>query len=222
MRRCSITLGAGRHRRDRDRHRITQHLRRQVGDRARHRRRKHQRLASRRKLGDDFPDVVNEAHVEHAIGLVEHETFDISEPERVASDQIEETARRGDQHVNAAKQGANLAAYWHTAYRQRRPDAQMSAIGAKAVEDLAREFAGRAEHQHPATLAQCRSLLRGEAMQDRQRECRGLAGSGLGDPDHVVARHDRRYGLDLDRSWSEVFFFGKRPRDCVVKSEVVK
>ena len=59
-------------------------------------------------------------------------------------------------------------------------------------------------------------------MQDRQRECRGLAGSGLGDANHVAARHDGRYGLHLDRGRSEVFFLGKRARDCVVKSEVVK
>ncbi len=97
-----------RHRRDCGSHRIAEHLRRQVGDRARHRRRKHQSWTDRRKLGDDFADVVNKAHVQHAIGLVEHETFDLIEPERIAFDQIDETARRGDQDVNAVEQGANL------------------------------------------------------------------------------------------------------------------
>jgi len=59
-------------------------------------------------------------------------------------------------------------------------------------------------------------------MQDRQRERRGLAGSGLGDPDQIAARHDRRYGLYLDRRRSEVFLLRYRSRDGVVKSKVVK
>ena len=59
-------------------------------------------------------------------------------------------------------------------------------------------------------------------MQDRQRERGGLAGSGLRDSDHVAARHDDRNCLRLDWCRSEVFFFGERTRDCVIKSKVVK
>ena len=35
------------------------------------------------QLGDDLPDVVDEAHVEHAVGLVEHQHLDGVEPQRV-------------------------------------------------------------------------------------------------------------------------------------------
>jgi hypothetical protein len=55
------------------------------------------------------------------------ETFEIVEPERIAFDQ-----------VNATEQGAHLIAHWHTADRQRRADAQISAVNAKAFEDSAR------------------------------------------------------------------------------------
>ena len=58
------------------RHRIAQHVRGQIGDRPRHGRGEHQRLPLRRQLRDDFPDVVDEAHVEHAVGFVEHEELD--------------------------------------------------------------------------------------------------------------------------------------------------
>jgi hypothetical protein len=62
----------------------------------------------------------------------------------------------------------------------------MAAIGIEAVEDLAGQFARRAQHQHAAGLRL--GLMRfGSAMQDRQREGCGLAGAGLGDADDVAA-----------------------------------
>ena len=76
-------------------------MRGEFGDGARHRRREHQCLPVRRKLGDDFADIVNEAHVEHAIGFIQDETLDFAEAKRIAFDQIEEPAGRGDQDVDA-------------------------------------------------------------------------------------------------------------------------
>ncbi len=88
-------------RRDRDLDRIAQHMRGEIGDGARHGGGEHQRLPVGRKLGDDFADVVDETHVEHAVGFVEHETFDAVKPKRVALDEIEEPARRGDENIDA-------------------------------------------------------------------------------------------------------------------------
>jgi hypothetical protein len=59
-------------------------------------------------------------------------------------------------------------------------------------------------------------------MQDRQREGRGLAGSGLGNADDVTARHQERNGLGLDRGWREVLFLGEGTCDWVVEIEVSK
>ena len=75
---------------------------------------------ARRQLGDDLADVVDEAHVEHAVGFVEDEDFDAVEPQRVALHEVEQPARRGDQHVDAVEQRAHLAAHRHAADRQRR------------------------------------------------------------------------------------------------------
>ena len=166
---------------------------------------------------------MDEAHVEHAVGFVEHQTFDIAEPKRVALDEIEQPAGRGDQNVDAVERARGPALPIGTP-----PIAsaalmlQMAAVGAEAVEDLAGQFARRAEHQDAAALAYERLRVGGEMMQDRQREGRGLAGSGLGDSDHVAARHDGRDGLRLDRCRREVFFFGERTRDRVIKLEVVE
>ncbi len=70
-------------RRDRDLGGIAQHLLGQFRNGPRHGGGKEQGLPSRGKFGDDFADVVDEAHVEHAVGFVEHQPLDAVEAERV-------------------------------------------------------------------------------------------------------------------------------------------
>ena len=59
-------------------------------------------------------------------------------------------------------------------------------------------------------------------MQDRQREGRGLAGSGLRDADDIAALQRERNGLVLDRSGSDVFLFSEGAKDRLYEAEVVK
>jgi hypothetical protein len=66
-------------RRDLDLLRIAQQASRQVADVADEGGAVHQRLPRRRHVVGDRPDVVDEAHIEHAVGLVEHEHLDMAE-----------------------------------------------------------------------------------------------------------------------------------------------
>ena len=61
--------------------RVLQHLAAELGDVLRHGGREHQRLPLRRELRHDLPDVADEAHVEHAVGFVEHEHLDAARVE---------------------------------------------------------------------------------------------------------------------------------------------
>jgi len=124
-------------RRHRNLGRIAQHLLGELGYGARHRRGKEQRLPAGGQLRDDFADVMDEAHVEHPVGLIEHEKFDLAKTQCVALHQVEEAARRGDEHVDAVEQGAYLRPHRHAADHQRGADADVPAISAEAVEDLA-------------------------------------------------------------------------------------
>ena len=45
---------------------------------------------------------MNEAEVEHLVGLVEHQRLDMREAQRPAIDQIEQAARCGDEDIDAA------------------------------------------------------------------------------------------------------------------------
>ena len=99
---------------------------------------------------------------------------------------------------------------------------EMPAIGAEAVEDLAGEFAGRAQHQHAAGLGLRANTVGREVVEDRQREGRGLAGAGLGDADDIALGEQQRNGLGLDRGGGDVFFFGEGAKDRLCEAEIVK
>ena len=102
-------LDGGRRRRHRDPDRVAQHLVGEIGDLLRHGRREEQRLALARQLGHDPADVVDEAHVEHAVGFVEHEDLDAIEADGAALHEVEQASGRRHQDVDAAGERADLA-----------------------------------------------------------------------------------------------------------------
>src|SRR5438552_19009725 len=59
--------------------RIAQHLRGDLLDVPRKRRRKEKRLPVAWKRGDDAPDLRQETHVQHAVGFIEHDEADLLE-----------------------------------------------------------------------------------------------------------------------------------------------
>ncbi len=63
--------------------------------------REEERLAIRRRLADDAADRRLEAHVEHAVGLVEDEHTDVAQADRATGDQVLEPAGGGDDDVGA-------------------------------------------------------------------------------------------------------------------------
>ena len=46
---------------------------------------------------------MDEAEVEHLVGLVEDEDFELAKRQRALVDEVEQAAGRGDQHVEAAR-----------------------------------------------------------------------------------------------------------------------
>ena len=201
---------------------VAQHRVGELGDVLRHGGREEQRLPLDRQLGDDFADVVDEAHVEHAVGFVEHEELDLVELQPVALDEIEQATGGGHHDFDALHHRADLTTHRHAADRQCRTQADVAAIGVEAVEDLARQFAGRREHQHAAGLGLRADAVFQNAVQDREREGCGLAGAGLGDADDVTAGHCERDGLGLDGRGRVVIFFLECTRDGIGEAEILK
>ena len=182
----------------------------QFGDLRRHGGREHRRLPARADGGGDLLDRMDEAHVEHAVGLVEDEPAGFVEPDLAVVHQVLEPARGGDDHVDALGQLLDLGVARYAAQHQHGREPHAVGQLAQHLVDLHREFAGGREDQGPRGHRAGPAVEAGNAGQDRQAEGRRLAGTGLGDTDEVAARELLRNGLGLDGGGNGEAGFGQR------------
>ena len=144
-----------------------------------------QRLAGEGRQLEDALDIGDEAHVQHAVGLVDDHDLNAGQQQLAALDMVQQAARGGDQHVHAAVDQLVLFAEADAADQQRLGQAGVLGIGVEILGHLGGQFTRGAQHQAarharagPATAQQ---------RDHRQGEAGGLAGSGLRDPQHVAA-----------------------------------
>ena len=123
--------------------------------------------------------------------------------------QVEQAARGGDQHIDAAAHGVDLAALADAAEHHGVADAQMAAIGGEAGVDLRGEFAGGCQHEHAGAARRRGDAALGQPMQDRQREGGGFAGAGLRQTEQVAPAEQMRDRLGLNRGWCGVALFSE-------------
>ena len=100
--------------------------------------------------------------------------------------------------------------------RQRQP----AVVALEALRDLARQFAGRAQHQNTAGAARRPYGMQRQAMQDRQRKGGGLTGTGLRDAAEIAAGEHMRDGLRLDRRRPVITLAGEGIENGREKSEI--
>ena len=77
---------------------------------------------------------------------------------------------------------------------------EVSRIFADVLLDLHDELSRRCDDQGPHAAPPHLRTVRREALQDRQHECRGFAGPGLRDSDHIAAVEYGRNGFRLNGS----------------------
>ena len=162
--------------------------------------RKQQGLALFRTLLGDFDDVVEEAHVEHAVGFVEHQGVERIELQAAALQVVHQAAGRADHDVGAVLQRGELSTQRHAAAE--RDDLDV-VFGARQSADFGGHLIGQlargAEHHG----------LHGEAArvqvgQQGQGKGGGLAAAGLGLGNDVFAQQGRRQAGRLDRRHGRV------------------
>ncbi len=139
--------GCGIARCDVDRLGIAQHVIGQATDRRREGRAEEERLALRRELLDDLLDVVDEAHVEHAVSLIQHEHLDRTEVDRPLSHVVEQAARRGHHDLRPLAQRAHLAVHAHAPVDSDRADGLAAPVGPHTLLHLEGELARGNHHQ---------------------------------------------------------------------------
>ncbi len=167
----------------------------ELGDVAVERRREQHGLTVRRGLVEQAPDRRHEAHVGHPVGLVEHDLADIAQVDVATLDQVFEAARAGHQDVDAALEGAQLAAVADAAVDG--VDADVSGEAAQLGRDLLGELTSRGEHQRDR--APWRRLAeRCRVGNERHAEREGLARAGGCSSAHIAAGEAVGDGCGLD------------------------
>ncbi|MCY1345952.1 hypothetical protein D9M69_320240 [compost metagenome] len=167
------------------------------GDRADRRRQRggeQHALAAFREGFEDHFEVVHEAELEHLVRFVQHQLLHGGEHLVIATQVVAETAGGGHDHLGALAQGLELRPHGRAAVNGDHVQAgHLLGVGFEGGSDLQCELAGRCQDQRLRL-----SSGRIDARQDRQREGCGLAGTGLGLANHVVAGEDHRNRLGLD------------------------
>ena len=141
-----------------------------------------QRLVRAPHVAQHPLDLGQEAHVGHAIGLVEHHCRDVCERDRLAVDEVDEAAGCGDDELGTRGEALHLAV--HVGAAVDRLEA-VSACLDQRDQDLAHlegQLAGGDQHQGSG-LAR---LGRLEPLDQREAEGEGLARPGLGLAAHVA------------------------------------
>ena len=180
---------------DLDDHRVIQVLVGQAPDLGRHRRAEQRRLAARRRQRQDLLDVLEEAEVEHLVGLVEHDEAAGVQHQRVTADQVLDASDGADHDVAAGAQLRLLAADRRAAEDGDDVDALARPVGAQRLRDLDAELARRGQHQTLDLV-----LGRIDVVDQRQAEGGRLAGARLRLADHVESLQQVRDRLLLNRA----------------------
>ena len=188
--------GGGGLRRDLDALGLVQEAVDEALDLRRHGRREEQGLTREGEELADALDVGNEAHVEHAVGLVDDENFDAVEEQLAALEMVEQAARRGDHHIGAAIELAVLLVVGHAADQKRHGELVVLAENLEMLGDLCGKLARRLQDQRARHAGSRPASL--EPRQHRQHEGCRLAGAGLGNAEHVASGDGVRYGLRLN------------------------
>jgi hypothetical protein len=197
--------------RDAHGHGVAQVALRDRRDARRHRGREERGLPLPGRLVEDRLQVLLEPHVEHLVGLVEHEHLERVEPERLPPDVVERAPRRRHHHVHAALEGADLLLHARPAVDGEHRDAEALAVLVRGLGHLHRQLARGHEHERGGAGAPL--AVGRDALQHRQREGGGLAGAGGGLAEEVAAAEQRGDRLALDRRGLLVAERGQRAHE---------
>ncbi|PSK61396.1 hypothetical protein B0E53_06703 [Micromonospora sp. MH33] len=180
-----------------DGHRPAQEAPGQRDDRVRHGGREEHGLPVLRQHGQDLLDVVQEAQVEHPVGLVEHQRVHPVEPEVLLLGQVQQPARGADQDLDTLAQRVDLRLVRDAAVDRQHPDAPGAPRGVEVLGDLEAQLAGGDDDQR---LRHAVAALGGgeDALQQRDAEAEGLAGAGRRLADQVDAAQPDRQRVLLD------------------------
>jgi hypothetical protein len=193
-----------------------QHLAREGHDRRRQRGREEQRLPLGGEVLQDAADVGQEAHVEHAVRLVEDQHLETLEAGVGEAEVVQQPAGGRDQDVDAPAERVLLRAHADAAEDAGAGERGVDGQGLQMLRDLGGQLARGREHEgarRPAGLA-------GETVEDREEEGGGLPAAGHRAREDVAAREGRGDGRLLDRRGAREAELAHAAQQIRVEAEV--
>ena len=124
-----------------------QHITGQLDNRVRHGGAEQQALPVVGNQCENLANVTDEAHVEHAVGLVEDEELDVGQIDMALTDHVEQTAGCGGEDVDATAQVLLLRALADATEHDHAADVEVARVLLDVVVNLGSQFTGRAHHQ---------------------------------------------------------------------------
>ena len=170
---------------------------------------KKQGLALLRQHLHDAADVVDKAHVEHAVGLIEHKVAHAVEREQSLADEVEQAARRGDEDVYTPVELFHLRALVHATEDDARAQTGELRVVSHTLLDLYGQLARRRKDEGPGAALPC-GRSGGELLDDGYGKGGRLTGARLGDAQQVAPVEGHRDGLLLDGRGIDVLLVMER------------
>ena len=211
-------IGGGRLGAHVDANRIMEHRRDEVADALRHRCTEQEVLTALRQEREDPPDVPNEAHVEHLVGLIEHQVGQIGQIEMTLLLQIEQASGRGDEDVDALPEGLDPG-MCPTPPKMTKSSGRACPWPSPTADLGGRFTSVRGERSNRSPV---RRTLGCEMMEDREREGRRLPCPSLGNTEDIPAIEEGRDGHRLDRRRRTVPLVGHSTQQALIEGEIVE
>ena len=160
--------------------------------------RKQQRLARFGRGGDNGFNVVDKAHVQHAVGFVQHQHFQAAKIDAPAAHVVHQAAGGGDHNINRARQGFDLLSERRTAHqRYRAHPFHVLRVKLGVFFHLLGKLARGREHQHARAFARLLAAF-DDFLQAGQQKSGGFARACLRRSHDVLVCQSGGDGLRLD------------------------
>ncbi len=165
---------------------------------------------------------MNEAHIEHAIGLIQHQHFNAVKLDRAALHVIHQTPWRGDQNIDTTAQFVDLRLHADTTENGHGLQWQMAAISDHALFHLGGQLARGCQNQRAHLALAAVAAMVHQALQQRQSKAGGFAGAGLRCCHDIAAGENGGNGLRLDRGRGGVLLLVNRAQQFGHQAEILK
>ena len=118
-----------------------------------------QRLPLGRQQLEQAADVVDEAHVQHAVRFVQHQRLEIREIDGLLGVQVQQATRCGGQDLDAGRQAADLRIDLHATEHHGIAQLQVTGVGSDVLVDLRGQFTRRRDDQGLDLAGACRGAV---------------------------------------------------------------